>query len=107
MAYDSVQVRFKDVKEFPSPFANTRQVPFVESYFEILKAVVNDVKTEYFWFFANFADLKLIDIDYIPEQHERDQIHVWYSTHPLIGTNKEGTVMLNPTKQFKKQMHDL
>lgn len=107
MAYDSIQVRFKDVKEYPSPFANTRQVPFVDSYFEILKAVVNDVDTEYFWFFANFADLKFIDIDYIPEQHEKDQIHIWYSTHPLVGKNQEGNVMLIPTRQFKEQMHEI
>ena len=50
--FDSVQVRFKNTKHIPSPFANTRVVPFVNSYFDILKAVVNDVSTEYFWFSA-------------------------------------------------------
>jgi hypothetical protein len=34
-----------------SPFANTRVVPFVDSYFEILKSIVDDINTEYFWFF--------------------------------------------------------
>jgi energy-converting hydrogenase Eha subunit F len=52
-------------------------------------------------------DLKTVDLDYIPEQHEKDQIHVWYNTHPLGGTNKEGNVFLIPTKKFKEQMHDL
>jgi len=107
MAFDSVQVRFKDTKTFDSPFASTRVVPFVGSYFEILKSIVEDVNTEYFWFFANFMDLKTIDIDYIPEQHEKKQIHVWYNTHPMGGTNKEGNVMLIPTQEFKNQMHDL
>ena len=106
--FDSVQVRFKNVPHNESPFANTRVVPFVDSYFEILKGVVNDIKTEYFWFFANFTNIKPVDfLDYIPEQHERDQIHVWYTTHPKGGLNKEGNVMLIPTKKFKEQMHEL
>ena len=52
-------------------------------------------------------DLKTVDLDYIPEQHEKDQIHVWYNTHPLGGTNKEGNVFLIPTAAFKKQVTDL
>jgi len=108
MAFDSVQVRFKNVPHNESPFANTRVVPFVDSYFEILKGVVNDISTEYFWFFANFTNIKPVDfLDYIPEQHERNQIHVWYTTHPKGGLNKEGNVMLIPTKKFKEQMHEL
>ncbi len=107
MAFDSVQVRFQDTEFFKSPFANTRQVPFVESYFEVLKSVVEDIQTEYFWFFSSFMNLKNVDIDYIPEQHEKDQLHVWYNTHPKGGTNKEGNVMLIPTKIFKEQMHNI
>tara|TARA_X000001382_G_scaffold78471_2_gene55033 strand:- start:914 stop:2215 length:1302 start_codon:yes stop_codon:yes gene_type:complete len=108
MAFDSVQVRFQDVHHNESPFANTRTVPFVDSYFEILKSVIGDIETEYFWLFANFINLKTADfLDYIPEQHEKDQIHVWYATHPKTGLNKEGNVMLIPTKKFKEQMHEL
>ena len=107
MAFDSVQVRFKDVIHYDSPFANTRVVPFVGSYFEILKNVVEDIQTEYFWFFANFMELKTIDTDYIPEQHEQKQIHVWYNTHPAGGSNKEGNVMLIPTAEFKRQVSNL
>jgi len=108
--FDSIQVRFKNTKHITSPFANTRIVPFVDSYFEILKTVVDDINTEYFWFFSNFVDLKQIskfDLDFIPEQHEKNQIHVWYATHPMAGLNKEGNVLLIPTKKFKEQMHDL
>jgi hypothetical protein len=85
-------------------------VPFINSYLEILKTVVEDIRTEYFWFFANFVDLKKIsnfDLDFIPEQHERDQIHVWYTTHPMGGLNHEGNVMLIPTEKFKEQIKDL
>jgi len=105
--FDSVQVRFKDTTHIESPFATTRVVPFIGSYFEILKSVVEDINTEYFWFFANFVNINDIDLDYIPEQHESDQIHVWYTTHPKGGLNKEGNVMLIPTKKFKRQMHDM
>jgi len=105
--FDSIQVRFKYTPHIESPFANTRMVPFIGSYFDILKSVVADIKTEYFWFFSNFVDVQDIDLDFIPEQHERDQIHVWYTTHPQGGLNKEGNVMLIPTMEFKKQMHSI
>ena len=105
--FDSIQVRFKHTKHWPSPFANTRQVPFVESYLTVLRSVIDDIRTEYFWFFADFMDLKTVDKDYIPEQHEKDQIHVWYNTHPLGGTNKEGNVFLIPTAALKRQIKDL
>jgi hypothetical protein len=51
--------------------------------------------------------MKQIDFDFIPEQFEKDQIHVWYSGHPKAGYNEEGNVLLIPTKQFKKQMNNL
>ncbi len=105
--FDSVQVRFKHTKNRPSPFSNTRTVPFVDSYLTVLKSVVDDIKTEYFWFFANFMDLKTLDLDYIPEQHESKQIHVWYNTHPMGGNNKEGNVFLIPTAEFREQAKDL
>jgi len=105
--FDTIQVRFKNTLHRPSPFANTREVPFVESYLNILKTVIKDVKTEYFWFFANFMSLEQIDLDFIPEQHEKDQMHVWYNTNPKGGTNKEGNVFLIPTAKFKEQMKDL
>lgn len=105
--FDSVQVRFKHTKHRPSPLANTREVPFVDSYLTVLRSVIHDVQTEYFWFFANFMNIQNIDLDYVPEQHEREQIHVWYNTNPLGGTNKEGNVFLIPTKALKKQISDL
>ena len=106
--FDSIQVRFKDTPEIPSPFANTRVVPFVNSYFDVIKSVIEDVRTEYFWLFASFINLETFNfIDYIPEQHEKDQMHVWYTTHPMGGLNKEGNVFLIPTKKFKEQMDEI
>ena len=60
MPFDSIQIRFKNVKEWPSPLANTRVVPFVNSYFEVIKSCIEDIRTEYFWVFASF--LKLDDV---------------------------------------------
>lgn len=105
--FDSVQVRFKNTKTWPSPFENTRIVPFVDSYLTVLKSVIDDIKTEYFWFFANFMDLKTVDKNFIPDVLESDQIHVWYNTHPLGGTNKEGNVFLIPTRALKQQISKL
>ena len=108
--FDSIQVRFPNTPHIPSPLPNTRVVPFVKSYLTMLKSLVADVRTEYFWFFSNFVEIKQssgFDLDYIPEQHEKDQIHVWYTTHPMGGLNKEGNVMLIPTEEFKQQMSDL
>ena len=105
--FDSICIRFKNIKEWQSPLANTRTVPFVNSYFEVIKSCINDINTEYFWVFPSFMHCKEIEFDFIPEQFEKDQIHVWYTTHPLGGLNKEGHVLLIPTKQFKKQMKDL
>ena len=57
MAFDSICVRFKNVKEQLSFLANTRTVPFVESYFSVIKSCVEDISTEYFWVFASFIKL--------------------------------------------------
>tara|TARA_Y100000748_G_scaffold246719_1_gene211243 strand:- start:321 stop:1622 length:1302 start_codon:yes stop_codon:yes gene_type:complete len=105
--FESIQVKFKHTEHIPSPFANTREVPFVDSYLTVLKSIINDIQTEYFWFFANFINVDKMDLDFIPEQHERDQIHVWYTTHPMGGLNKEGNVMLIPTQKFKEQINSL
>ena len=107
MAFDSIQVRFKNIKEWPSLLANTRTVPFINSYFDVIKGCIDDIRTEYFWVFASFLKLDTFDFDFIPEQFEKDQIHVWYATHPMAGLNQEGNIMLIPTKQFKEQLKNL
>ena len=107
MAFDSIQVRFKNIKEWPSLLANTRTVPFINSYFDVIKGCIDDIRTEYFWVFASFLKLDTFDFDFIPEQFEKDQIHVWYATHPMAGLNREGNIMLIPTKQFKEQLKNL
>ena len=104
--FDSIQVEFKNTKTWPSPFADTKVVPFEQNYLEVLKKVVQDVKTEYFWFFANFINMKTIDVDFIPPSGDIE-MHVWYNTHPKGGTNKEGNVFLIPTEKFKDQCNNI
>ena len=105
--FDSICIRFKYVKEWSSPLANTRIVPFVDSYFSVIKSCIEDIRTEYFWVFASFLKLDNFDFDFIPEQFEKDQIHVWYTTHPEGGLNQEGNIFLIPTRQFKEQLKNL
>jgi hypothetical protein len=106
MAFDCVFVDFKEnnsAKErILNEFPYARVTPFVGSYFNILKSYINEIKTEYFWFVSDLANLQHFDFDYIPEQHEQRQIHVWNGSYQT-----EGDVMLIPTAEFKKQMDSL
>ena len=73
MAFDSIQVKFKHVHHFESPITGTRVVPFVNSYLDVLKSVINDIQTEYFWFFASFIKLDSTSeiLDYIKEDSQK------------------------------------
>ena len=70
MAFDSIQIRFKNVKEWPSQLTNTRTVPFVNSYLDVIKSCINDIRTEYFWVFASFLKLDTFDFDFIHVEPE-------------------------------------
>ena len=106
MAFDCVFVDFKEnnptKQKVLEQFPYARVIPFVSSYFDIIKSYVNDVRTEYFWFISDLVNLQHFDFDFIPEQHERTQIHVWNGDNQT-----EGDIMLIPTKEFKQQMDSL
>ena len=102
--FDSIQVKFEDTEFFSSPFDNTKIVPFKENYLTVIKDVLDSISTDYFWFFSSFMNMKNVDIEYVPKDNN---LHVWYNTHPKGGTNKEGNVMLVPTKQFKEQITNM
>ena len=103
--FDSIQITFGNTT-YESPFANTRQVQFNLSYLDVLKQEIHNIKTEYFWMFADFVDISFLDFDFIPEQHEKDQIHVWFNNSDQVAC-KEGNVFLIPTNAFKKQINRL
>jgi len=106
MAFDCVFVDFQKNKKFKDQILNqfpyARVTPFVVSYYDILKSFVEDIRTEFFWLMTDLVDTTGFDFDYIPEQHEQQQIHVWN-----VVDQKEGDLMLIPTKEFKKQIEQL
>jgi len=106
MAFDCVLVDFqvskknKDIILQKFPFAKI--VPFINSYKTILENITEDTKTEYFWFLSDLNNYEKFDFDFIPEQFEKDQIHVWHST-----TQKEADTFLICKKKFLEQINKL
>jgi hypothetical protein len=100
MAFDCVRVNFENFDK--KQFWHSHSVPFVENYFEVLKHLISDIKTSHFWLIASFVNIEHIDFDFIPEQHETNQIHCFYS-----GKNKEGNVLLIPKAEFLKQINQI
>ena len=106
MAFDCVLVDFqvsktnKDIilKKFPF----VKIVPFINSYKTILENIAEDTKTEYFWFLSDLNNYEHFDFNFIPEQFQKDQIHVWHST-----TQKEADTFLICKKKFLEQIDKL
>jgi hypothetical protein len=97
MAFDCVIVDFKNAKSkenllmLTKRFPYARVIPFVTSYFEIAKSVLQDSKTEFTWLLSSKVDYSKFDFDYIPEQHQTKQLHVWSNKD-----QKEGDSFLFP-----------
>ena len=106
MAFDCIGIDFHNSKNnidiIKQKFSYVEIVPFIKSYFDMLKAFIVNSKTEYIWIVSSLIDCSKFNFNFIPEQFEKDQIHVWYS-----GDNKEGNVFLIPKKQFINQMFNL
>ena len=97
MAFDCIKIifpHFEDKNKW-----HNHQVPFVSNYFKIIKSKIHDIKTSHFLVIASYMDFDDSIYDYVPEQFEQNQIHVFYS-----GENKEGNVMLIPKQKFIEQM---
>ena len=83
MAFDCVAVDFGNSRSksnlaiIKNYFPNAVIVPFVESYLAIAKAFLPVTKTEHQWMLSSKVDYTGFDFDYIPEQHESSQLHVW------------------------------
>ena len=56
--FDSIQVRFKHTHTYNHHLRTHERCLSLKVISTVLKSVIDDVKTEYFWFFANFVDLK-------------------------------------------------
>ena len=81
---------------------HAKVIPFVQSYMEILKSLVNDARTSHVWMLSTLIDYSTFNFDYIPEQHQDQQIHVWHNEE-----QKEGDTMLIPCAEFLQQAEQL
>ena len=99
MAFDCICVDFQNSKEnlntIKQRMPHAKIIPFVQSYIEILKSLVNDARTSHVWMVSSLIDYSTFNFDYIPEQHENQQIHIWHTAE-----QKEGDTMLIPCAEF-------
>ena len=106
MAFDCICVDFQNSKEnlntIKQRMPHAKIIPFVQSYMEILKSLVNDARTSHVWMLSSLIDYSTFDFDYIPEQHQAQQIHVWHNEE-----QKEGDTMLIPCAEFLQQAEQL
>ena len=97
MAFDCAIIDFKNsrssynIKVIEDKFPHTRVIPFIGSYLEMARSVLPDARTEYTWMLSSRVDYTGFDFDYIPEQHQSTQLHVWNNKN-----QKEGDTLLLP-----------
>ena len=96
MMYQEHIKTYSDLTILSSVFKNkkfpyARIIPFVSSYFDIAKSVLGDSQTEYTWLLSSKVDYSNFDFNYIPEQHQAKQLHVWNNKN-----QKEGDTFLFP-----------
>ena len=103
MAFDCIVVDFnntektENLKVILDKFPYAKIVPFVSSYHEIIKAYLPYSKTTFQWLLSTKINYKDFNFDYIPEQHQSNQLHVWSNVN-----QKEGDTFLFP-KAFLDQ----
>ena len=106
MAFDCICVDFQNSKKnlntIKQRMPHAKIIPFVQSYMEILRSLVRDARTSHVWMVSSLIDYSTFDFDYIPEQHEKQQIHVWHNEE-----QKEGDTMLIPRAEFLQQAEQL
>ena len=99
MVFDCVAVDFGNSKSrnniavIKSVFPHAVVIPFVDSYFEMAKRMLTETRTEYQWMLSSKIDYSDFDFDYIPEQHQDIQVHVWANEQ-----QQEGDTFLFPKK---------
>ena len=83
MAFNCVVVDFKNTKAeqnlqiIQKRFPHAVVIPFVGSYLDIAKSMLSTSNTEYTWILSTKINYSGFNFDYIPEQHQKKQLHVW------------------------------
>lgn len=106
MAFDCLFIDFSrndsNKQEILSRFPYAKKLSFVSNYLDILKSMAPDMNTDYFWVFTDLSDIKNFDLDFRPEQHQSNQLHVWN-----VDGQQQGDVMLVPKARFIEQQHEI
>jgi len=91
-----------NLKYLKKTFPNARVLPFVSSYFDMIRSFSNDFSTQFFWVLSTLIDYKGFDFDFIPEQFQDKQIHTW-----ALENQTEGDTFLIPRREFISQVANL
>lgn len=102
MAFDCICVDFQNsehnLNAIKQRMPHAKIISFVHSYMDILRSLVSDARTSHVWMLSSLIDYNTFDFDYIPEQHQDQQIHVWHNAE-----QKEGDTLLIPCAEFLRQ----
>ena len=95
MAFDCYCINFQNKKskeninKIKQVFPYVKVMPFIRSYYDLSKVVIESANTEYVWMLSSKIDYTKFDFNYIPEQFEAKQLHTWSCL-----TQKEGDTFL-------------
>ena len=83
MAFDCYCIDFQNKKskeninKLKQIFPYVKVLPFIQSYYDLSKVVLESTNTEYVWMLSSKIDYSKFDFNYIPEQFEAKQLHTW------------------------------
>jgi hypothetical protein len=103
MAFDCICIDFKNKKSkenidiIKKIFPYVKVLPFINSYFDVIKSCIGNSRTNYLWVLSSLIDYKNFNFDFIPEQFQHAQVHVWGCKE-----QKEGDTFLIP-RNFLQQ----
>jgi len=103
MAFDCFIINFrnkesdKNLSFLLEKFPYARVVPFISGYHDIIKSLIGESRTTHTWMLTSKVDYTHFDFDFLPEQHQSTQLHVWNNPG-----QKEGDTLLFP-QNFKQQ----
>jgi hypothetical protein len=108
MAFDCLCIDFKNSKSLQNistvkeEMPHVRVMPFLQSYFEIIRSQISYCRTSHLWVVSSLIDYNNFDFEFIPEQFQAQQVHVW-----SVEGQKEGDTFLIPRNFLQQQIKHL
>lgn len=105
MAFDCICVDFQNAKgqrnidHIKQVMPHVRVMPFLQSYFEIIRSQIEHSRTSHLWLLSSLIDYSSFDFGHIPEQFQLGQIHAW-----CVEGQREGDTFLIPKSFLQQQM---